>query len=565
MAAIMLCSVFVGMKSLTTHADITNGMAMNPTLNVVTLPAGGSDMTFLYELNITTTVSDVSAWEAKLLWDPAVLRVLGVTWGTFMTGGDLTNSSTMSASGEWVLFGQNFDEQITGVHGSGILAYVHFTFVIPGATFIQFVEAKVWDDSLNENNLLAGSVYGQVTCGMAHPQFTWATEDHVGNPLPSKTVYDGGRTVNVQTSATNVTFNASLTYDVGMITWNYTSFQVIKPGPLANIVALLWNYGDGSATDYYTTTPVNNFSATASHIYANYLKAGYVVNLTAWDGSGSYWSSTWRFQGSAPADTVPMWRDLAIVDIWPSLIPYEIYANGTGSDWYATWWYDSTDFNLPNTADPYWNYQMPYSYTKPSNYDLPNGTTVKQAWVLLGNTPGLLYGDEGPGLNVLVTANNFGTVPEKALINLYAIALTLKTTGVSPSFNPLRINTVELIGTWKKTINPGAGTGWACTTNWMPSANATYVLLATIDAQDGAVIQDQDRSNNYMLLSTPVSNINVWNFTSGAMVTPGWINSKYLCDFTNDGQVTGPDLNFFLSNYGSNSKATPYKAPISKP
>lgn len=558
MAAIMFSSVFVGLKSLNVNATITNGMAMNPTVKVVNPPEGGSDLTFLYPINITTTVANVSAWEAKLHWDPAVLRPITVVWGTFMTGGVTTNSITMSSGGDWILLGQNFNTQVFGITGSGTLATINFTFVLPGATFVAFTEAKVYDDALTAYDLLAGSVDGRVTSTMPHPSFTWVSADGpTYNPLPSKTIYDGGRTTYNQGVAVNFT---STSYDVTNMVWNGTAFNLVGG---ANIVALLWQYADGKS-DYYSVAG-GNYSTKAQHMYAAYNQAGWVVNLTAWNGAGGYWSSTWRYQGPDPANTVPMWRDVAIVDIWPSLIPFDEWANGTGSSWYSPWWFDTSDFVIPNTASPYWNYQMPDDWC--DSYGIAHGTTVKQAYALVGPQ----MGDEGPGLMVLVTGNNFGDVPEKVLINLYAIGTALKTAGSPPLFSPVYIDTVEQIGTWTKTLSPHLGTGLSgCFTNWMPSKNATYYLFATIDIQDGAAGQDQDRSNNYFLMGTPITNIANWNFTSGSMEPLGYTNNAYLCDlnsptYGSDGKVTGADLNFLLANFGSNSKNSGYSIPISKP
>jgi hypothetical protein len=549
------------------------------------------------------------------------------------------------------------------------------------------LNAKVWDNDLVKTDLTG--IDGRVKSDVPHPQFWWWTSDVAGvnkagnmtfhgtGPLPDHEVSDGGRMLPY---ATTVYFTGNFSYDVSNMVWNGTAYVLNASD---SITKYRWEYGDGEVDEYFG----DNLTDLTDHVYADYNQAGYLVNLTVWGGGGASdcWSSTWRFTGPSPDDTVPMWRDVGVVDIWPSLIPYQNW-DELGDDWYSYWWYDSSDFYMPHTKDPYWNYNMtdlycyyydlpnkdmrlwptqaPYnasSRVNPSDTDVGrnltkfiakekwydqdvdsaygvndsivylvnasltkfnstlgdivlNGpavddgssvsafksyqryydanlsgnysagehvyrdyvtmgkvsgdtTTVQEAWDELGNSPSLDYGDEGPGLNILVTANNYGSVPEDCLINLYAIGVSLKNSGVSPAFAPLQVISVEQIGTWTWTIGARAGTGWALTVNWLPSINATYVLIATIDIADGATIDDQSRADNYFVLNTAVSNIGAFNKTSLSMVPAGWMNAKYMADLAKggDGGVGSADLTYFLSQYGNNAKATPYQAPISKP
>jgi hypothetical protein len=525
LAAIMFASMFVAVKQA---KALTNGMVMDPVENVVDPPMDGSDITFLWPINISTAYA-VSAWEAKLLWDPAVLCMLEIKWGTFMTGADISNSSVVSSGKEWVLLGQNFVEQHT-VTGDGVLATIKFCFVLPGVTQLWFLESKVWDDALVEYNLLppsGGTLNGRVRSNRPHPAFFWKTDDGI-NPLPTHTDYCGGRTT---TTGTTVHFNGSRSYDVGNVYWDGAAWQ--KDGGYPDIVRYRWEWGDG--------TPATDGAARdVDHVFAGYSYLGYWVNLTVWDSEGDWWSSTWRCEGSYPTDNVPMWRDLAIVDIWPSLPPYQNWEE-YGDDWGNYWFFDSTDFLLPNTGDDYWNYLVDFP-----SYLYPPGETVMSAW----NN----YGSEG--LYILVTANNFGSVPEKALIRLYAVYVELDLKMAPPPPKALMDTSVELIGSWSRVIAKGAGTGWNCYTVWMPPKNGTYVLFATIEAADSTAVHDGDRSNDYMALTQAVSNIAKWDSVNLVLITnPVFV--QYMCDIEGNGKVGPEDFALLSSNYG----AKPPKSP----
>jgi hypothetical protein len=367
LASIMLGSMFVFVKQ--TKA-ISNGMCLDPVNYVVNPPMDGSDLTFLWDLNISTSYA-VSAWEAKLFWDPAVINCLEVTYGSFIAS---SNDATPIITTTSVMLGQNSKTSDTAT-GDGVLATIKFTFVLPGYSDVVFLESKVWDDALNEHNLLLeGTIDGSVSSERPHPVFSWTTADAKYGPLPTRTEKEGGRTTTV--TGTTVIFNAGASYDVEDGT-----------GSIANIVKFLWNYGDGKSDVY--ATAYGNRSTTASHVYTAYLKAGYLVNLTIWDNENEWWSTTWRFGGPAASDTVPMWRDVGIVDIWPSLPPYANW-DELGDDWWDYWYFDSTDFYIPQTNDLYWQYHLSdhfcdnyYGYVLPTddirieNTPYPDGDHVK--------------------------------------------------------------------------------------------------------------------------------------------------------------------------------------------
>jgi hypothetical protein len=637
----------------------------------------------------------------------------------------LTNSTAYSGGGESLLLGQSFDEPVYGITGPGLLATVNFTFVLPGATFVRFLEAYVTDDNMYSTDLLANSVSGRVTTNMPHPQFWWWTDDtdgarkwdadnaewyfvpgdvsaktHGAGPIPSETVNDADRGLS---TGTTVYFTGNFSYDTATrMVWDETNKTYYATGAI-NISTYVWDYGDG-VVDVYTG---GNLTDLTDHVYTAYNQAGYLVNLTVYTGAsktGNYWSSTWRYQGPTPDDTVPMWRDVGVVDIWPSLIPFEgwnPYMNGTwGSDWFAPWWFDIESAWLPNVNDAYWNYTVPPaaaqywglytgtvvpsadkrlypaytgyaygSYVKQAGYfaaandtdvgkaltsfsaapagykyryydrdfsasynnldsivminstsrtvfnstlgDVwynqavadgsstlaisswvryydadssgtytageavyydyyPRGTvlgqwtSVKQAWDLVGDLwdsigepyPGSGLQGEGPGLNILITANNYGSVSETCTVNLYAIGIA-----VEAGASPVQKLSVEQIGQWTGVVMmPHSGSGWNLACNWLPAENSVYMLLATIETDQLSSGADQILSNNF--LSKSVSNIAIFNMTSLELVPPWMVWNKYLCDINNDGTVGPADFSWITSNFGNRIVGNDYYAII---
>lgn len=506
MAATVLLSIFSGLKPV---GAVTEGMALNPTEMVVDPPCGTQGWFFLWELNISTS-SSVSAWEAMLYWDPAVLRVSLETpavFGNFMTGAPVENYT--QRIGEVSLrLGQAFTQNYT-VSGSGILVYLNFTFVIPAATEVEFLEAVVWDNSLNPTDLLPGSVSGRIKSNRPHPVFTWSTADG-RNPLPNSTIWNGGDKIVYYDV---VTFDASGSYDVSNQIWNGTHWV---PGTgFPDIVNYRWEFGDGEFAE-------GSNLVTVTHIYQDYSFEGYLVNLTVWDSENDAWSTTWRYGGPDPANTVPMWRDVAVVDIWSSLPPYYMW-DELGVDWWAWWWFDTTDYWIPNLKDPYWNYTLPDTFC--DYFGLPYGATLK---------------DFRAPLWILVTACNYGSVDERVTIKLYAARLDVKGDIGAPWLVKWK-GDIYLIDEWKKTLKAGKGSGWSLLTFWMPPKDGFYIFFATIEPASDAVVEDQDPSNNIFVMPSLFTTTAAWDSTALKLVKEQSY-MRYLVDFTGDGRVTAKDF-----------------------
>jgi hypothetical protein len=498
-----------------------NSVMFDPVEKLVDPPMDGSDLTFIWPLNISTTY-EVEAWEVILLWDRAVLRLDQITFGTFMTAPHdyyIANFTSYSSSGNLVRFAQLFTTQYWAT-GDGVLAWLKFTFVLPGFTTVHILSAQVVTSSVVFESENLETVNGQLKSDRPYSAFYWRTDDGI-NPVPAHTVYDAGRSLS---AGTVVHFYGNLSYDVGNVYWTGSAWA--QDGGYPDIVRYLWQWGDG--------TPDTDGAAYAvDHVFAAYKKEGYTVNLTVWDSEGDWWSSTWRYGGPEPSNTVPMWRDVAIVDIWPSLPPYYMW-DEYGIDWGETWFFDSTDYWLPHTKDPYWNYKVDFP-----SYGYPPGETVQSAWQN--------YGSEG--LYVLVTANNFGSVPEKVRINLYAQFVELNIKIAPPPPKAQQNINIQLIGTWTRTLQPNSGSGWNCYTVWMPPDNGTYLFVATIQAADNAAIHDEDYSSNYYLMAQPECNVAVWNNDTNQLMTDS-IYVAYKCDVDGNGRVGPEDFAMMCPNFG---------------
>jgi hypothetical protein len=614
MAVIIFGSLFVSLRP----ATALNAPAIWMEPEFKTVNPTPTQMTFLYDIEINLTAGfEIVAYEIKLLFDPAVIRALDVVWGTFMSG-PTTDAFTIPGTGESILLGQTANDN-TNYTGAGLLASVNFTFVLPGACEVKFLEAYVYNYTFYQFDYLTNTQSGKLNTDMPHPTFTWYTDDAL-NPLPDHTFSEGGDSFQHYDV---VHYNASLSYDVQDLTWSGTAW--IPGGAYPDIVEYMWDFGDGygsndvrllyapgivrlgdadigtslitfdssetywdadtsggftaadsicidvSGTGWYNSTedstvygaaPANGTAlsgftiyekheenvantmwdageevyqdmqymldadyctvsvgaATIDHIYSGYEFNGYLVNLTVMDSENSYWSTTWRYGGPHDDDTVPCWRDVAVVDFWPSLMPFEIWDNGSGADWWAWWWYDTVDYTIPRIDSYYWNYEADNIFGPGSH---------ASDW----------------GLDFLMTFANYGSVPEYCKTTLYAIYLQEDLD--APNTTDLDTG-CTMVAQYSFTIGPGSGSGWywALAAPFMPTKNGYYLMIATIDLE-GAMHDDQNPGNNYMAGPQVVSTI----YTFGVM-GEGSTFAKYKADLDGSGKVDGFDWAIFSANFG---------------
>jgi hypothetical protein len=643
MAVIIFGSLFVSLRPAT--AINAESMWMDPEFK--TVDPTPTQMTFLYDLWINTTYS-ITAWQAKLLFDPAVIRAIDVNWGAYINPTNVSSYYSIPGTGESILLGQAATNASLYT-GPGLLASVNFTFVLPGACEVKFLEAKVFDSSFVEYDLIGGAVSGKLDSNMPHPTFTWSTDDGL-NPLPDHTFSDGGddfRHYDV------VHFDASASYDVENLVWDLGTTSWIPGAGYPDIIEYLWDFGDGKTSNDVRTqvhgayangsvvrlgdtdigTPLTTFLAnetyidwddssdfsigdaivqenvtdgvfnatmgdllihgtaydgnatndftlyekhedsgatatfwdvgeeiyldmqnefgtgyctvsigvaTMDHVYTAYEFDGYLVNLTVRDSEDSYWSTTWRYGGPHDDDTVPCWRDVAVVDFWPSLMPFEVWDNGTGADWWAWWWYDTVDYTIPRVDSYYWNYEADNIF---------GAGTHASDW----------------GLDFLMTFANYGSVPEYCKTTLYALKL-IEDIGTIPEGFPANTSIlktgVTMVAQYSFTIGAGSGSGWywALAAPFLPAENGYYLMIATIDLE-GAMHDDQNPGNNYMAGPQVVSTI--YNFGSiyGTDFMPWDTFARYKCDLDGSGKVDGFDWAIFSKHFGGNPTLAPPPRP----
>jgi hypothetical protein len=386
-------------------------------------------------------------------------------------------------TGESIILGQTFTWSGNSATGEGLLAQINFTFVLPGATEVRILEATVYDTNLDEYSLLGGSVSGKVKTNEPHAEFFWYTTDGL-NPLPNHTVSEGGDTL---THYDIVYFNASESYDVSNLVWNATSEAFEADGGYPDIASYDWDFGDNTTGTGLTT----------SHIYQDYNQAGYLVNLTVTDGEGSKWSSTWRYAGPNPDDTVPMWRDVLIVDIWPSMDYIDNVHHTIGRSDNATYWASEV-------------------------------------------------------LTILPTAVNLGSVPEYCKISMYAMFWEPDLGfAAGPVYTPILDTQLIHLNTWWTTIGANSGTGFSLWSesgwqySWPPRTdNGFYTLMCTVEFE-GATSHDGDQTNNYFIDPIPLNTI--WSPPGDETLD----FAGYSCDINGDGSVGPADFAIFALNYGA--------------
>ena len=292
-------------------------------------------------------------------------------------------------------------------------------------------------------------------------------------------------------------------------------------------------------------------SEVIDHVYSSYNFDGWEPILRVYDSEGDYWQTNWRFGGSAPENIVPMWRDVGIPDIWPTLPPYDIEG---WSDW---WGWDTTDYVIPSPTDPWWDTPL-YDYDA-DGMGVPHGTTFREM-----------------GVWVTVSAANYGTVHDWVKVSLYAIKIEvgaastkLNYTTIGGTFTWLKQYslavddpgpTIEYIGSDTTKINAMAGAGFYFTFFWMPKTPGFYIFFATIDIID-ACTQDQNLDNNYFMLGTMVTALpSAWadGYAASFLGITTWNYAVYCADLTtryvgggNEHKVGPLDFFAFSKCFGS--------------
>lgn len=359
---------------------------------------------------------DISGFEFKLKFDPKILDLSGtepvVTEGPFLKwpsagGGPYATSFKVQRSViyEYVLVSNVLlEEADPAPGGEGTLATFTFHVKKSGVTNLELFGTFVLDYAhSNRIDTLAESGFFGSTAPMA--DFTWT---------PSKP--DIGTTVN---------FDASASYDPD---------QESGP-PTAHIVLYEWDFDEDGIYEYSDITPY------ASHVYTQYRFAAYTVKLRITDDDQGL--------SSVCVKELRIWRDIAIMDVWPTL-----------DDW---------DLST-------------------SNYKFARGSL--EWW-----GPGYGY---GPCLTVIISITNLGTIDETTTYHVY---LDADPTVIGDEYEAWWAYTGGYGATF--TVKAGGGSGWLgyfyldlveswTSMHYIPSG--VYTLTAIADTFPGECVT----ANNMM-------------------------------------------------------------------
>jgi len=227
-------------------------LAQPPTISVDPA-AGQGDPGAYYTANVTVAdVTDLSAWELKLGFDPVILALdeADVIEGPFLSAVGTTDFNVEVTAG-YVQVGCALTEDVTA-SGSGTLTTISFL-VLP-----NYFDTYLYNSTLGE--IAHTTADGEFTSTLV-PNFNWTPEYPIANET--------------------VTFNATESFS----------------GLGLNITDYSWDFGDGSAG---TGVIVN-------HTYTAYRKEPYIVNLTVTDETARQVSL---------AQELLIYREVVIADIW---------------------------------------------------------------------------------------------------------------------------------------------------------------------------------------------------------------------------------------------------------
>ena len=362
--------------------------------------------TFSIDINVADIpFPGIAAWELKLTWDTDLTEFPPtVTEGNFLSQGYLLTDMKVDAqlAFRYIMVGCMLLEPGAST-GNGKLCTVEFIVKESGSSDLTLFETHLIkeDDTEFPHDLVHSFFYTT----KPYVTFKWSPSE----PLPD----------------TVTTFNASGCYDP-----DNEALPDPTPGPIASYA---WDFGDGGTGS----------GMVVEHTYTAYKTSpGYMVSLTVTDDDGEMWVLTKELR---------IWRDVAVVDIWPS------------NDW----------FDSVNNE---------YYHGQPNYYDDP-----------------MQY------LDVLVTVVNIGTITQTCTIYLYA-DLDTSVIGDELQLHWWGMNQYDY---FPATLKPDTGTGWGGDFMWWneyshsvaPSLRdvGDYTLTAKVVTAD-----DQDLSNNVMTYGFPI-------------------------------------------------------------
>ena len=133
-------------SSYSTLQGDTTTISVEPIETIIEIP--GKD--FSIDINITDAPSTYG-FEFKLSWNPSILSVTDITYGTFLTQRGAVSCAQDNHSVEgWIMFGCTLLEPtIPQTYNNGNLAIVNFTVLGEGETNLHLYDTYLLDDILN--------------------------------------------------------------------------------------------------------------------------------------------------------------------------------------------------------------------------------------------------------------------------------------------------------------------------------------------------------------------------------------------------------------------------------
>ncbi len=128
------------------YTSIVTELSGSPATNVYVYPPTKTvavGQTFIIDIRISDVI-DLYGWEFKLGWDPDLLDVVDVTEGAFLKqGGNTFFTEKINNTEGYILVDCTLLGNVSGVDGSGILAYVKFRAEEEGNCVLDLYDAKL--------------------------------------------------------------------------------------------------------------------------------------------------------------------------------------------------------------------------------------------------------------------------------------------------------------------------------------------------------------------------------------------------------------------------------------
>jgi len=372
------------------------------------LPAPRTYLRIGVVVNNIVAPFNLSIWDIIVRWNPTVLEPNETcvyfnknTYGPGMQNEPITSSVTVGFAKDWVMLGQ-VNNGIGEFLPNTVVAWIVLRIKYPGMSKIWIDWSSFYDDQFNHLPVTPSTPYEYPCLWWSHKPVPVFTHNATQHTLPQGTCKIDCNTVPV---GNVVKFNATKSWD-----------------PDGFIVSWWFDFGDGT-----NSTSTAQAGQVQYHMYTKYSITPYNVVLRLTDNDGNVWQSNWYEQKGE--HQVWLWRDIAIVDIWPEIV------------------------SVTNTVDYFWDWDEIQAET----YELGK------------------YG------TFLITMPNYGHTKEFVHVELYAMRVNFWTGYKAGEFQMDGIVECYPIEEWLWYQGPLSGPGWGMVACWTPPKKGVYVIVAKVD------------------------------------------------------------------------------------